>query len=85
MARLGGDEFAFAVTDAEDDTALIALAEAIAVSLREPCTLPGATVQISGSIGVAVYPEMAMTAEQLYERTDYALNHGKAANRGRAI
>ncbi len=85
MARLGGDEFAFAVTDAEDDTALIALAEAIAVSLREPCTLPGATVQISGSIGVAVYPEMAMTAEQLYERADYALYHGKAANRGRAI
>lgn len=34
---------------------------------------------------MAVYPEMAMTAEQLYERADYALYHCKAANRGRAI
>lgn len=61
----------------------LALAENIAASLREPCQLPGAMVQISGSVGMAVYPEMAITAEQLFERADYALYHGKAANRGR--
>lgn len=83
MSRLGGDEFAYVVADAADDAALMALAENIAASLREPCQLPGAMVQISGSVGMAVYPEMAITAEQLFERADYALYHGKAANRGR--
>ena len=84
MSRLGGDEFAYAITDAPDDDALIALGEEITACLRKPCLLSEATVQMSSSVGIAVYPEMANTSEELFERADYALYHGKDTNRGRA-
>jgi diguanylate cyclase (GGDEF)-like protein len=85
MSRLGGDEFAYVVTDAPDDEALVAQGERMAELLRAPFLLPEATVQISGSVGIAVCPEMASGADQLFERADYALYHGKSARRGGAI
>lgn len=85
MSRLGGDEFAFVLADAANDAALIEQGEALATLLRTPFALPEATVQISGSIGIAVYPEMAGTPELLFERADYALYNGKSIRRGGAI
>jgi len=85
MSRLGGDEFAYVIMDAPDDVALIAQGNEIAAILRTPFMLPEATVQISGSIGIAVHPEMAVSSQQLFERADYALYHGKGAKRGSAI
>jgi predicted signal transduction protein with EAL and GGDEF domain len=83
--RLGGDEFAYVVVDAADDAALLEQGEALATVLQAPFLLPEATIQISGSIGIAVYPEMASGPEQLFERADYALYNGKSAKRGGAI
>jgi len=85
LARLGGDEFAYIVADVTDDNSLIVLGDEIAALLRTPFVLPEATVQISGSVGITVYPEMAASAEQLFERADYALYHGKSARRGGAV
>ncbi|MGB3866351.1 MAG: EAL domain-containing protein [Xanthobacteraceae bacterium] len=85
VSRLGGDEFAYIVTDAPDDAPLIAHGEEIAALLSAPFSLPDAIVQISGSVGIAVYPETASSAEQLFERADYALYHGKSARRGGAV
>lgn len=82
LARLGGDEFAFIITDAPSDGTLARHGNVISEALRTPFVLMETTVQISGSVGIAVYPEMASSAEQLYERSDYALFHGKANNRG---
>jgi len=85
VSRLGGDEFAYIVTDASDDAGLIERGEEIAALLSAPFALPDAIVQISGSVGIAVYPETASSAEQLFERADYALYHGKSARRGGAV
>ena len=85
MSRLGGDEFAYLVTDAPDDDALVAQGEEIAAMLQAPFSLPEAAVQISGSVGIAVYPEMAQDPVALFEHADYALYHGKSARRGSAI
>ena len=85
MSRLGGDEFAYVMTDAPDNDTLIAQAEQLTQALRAPFTLPEATVQISASAGIAVYPEMATGPNHLFERADYALYHGKSARRGGAI
>ena len=85
MSRLGGDEFAYLVTDAPDDEALLAQGEEIAATLQAPFVLPEATVQVSGSVGIAVYPEMVQDPAALFERADYALYHGKSARRGGAI
>lgn len=85
LARLGGDEFAYLVADAVDDVALVAQGEGIADLMGAPFVLPEATVQISASVGIAVYPEMAHGPQHLFERADYALYHGKSARRGSAI
>lgn len=53
--------------------------------LRAPFALDEATIQISGSVGIAVYPEMASSPTELFERADYALYHGKSLNRGSAV
>lgn len=85
MSRLGGDEFAYVVVDAPDNEALVTQGRHIAGLLRAPFVLPDAIVQISGSVGISVYPEMARGPGQLYERADYALYHGKSTRRGGAI
>lgn len=85
ISRLGGDEFALTVTDCPEDEELLALGEEICTSLQAPFVLAEVTVQISGSVGFSVYPQLADDAHQLYERADYALYQGKRSNRGHAL
>ena len=85
IARFGGDEFALTVADCPADAELLTFGERICMALRKPFALPEATVQLSGSIGFAVFPEMADCAHELYERADYALYQGKRSNRGHAV
>jgi len=85
LSRLGGDEFALVVSDAPDDADLAADGEELCAALRAPFYLPEAMVQISGSVGFAVYPGMASSSEELFDRADYALYHGKRSKRGNAV
>ena len=85
LSRLGGDEFALIVSEAPGDADLAADGEELCATLRAPFYLPEAMVQISGSVGFAVYPQMAASSEELFDRADYALYHGKRSNRGTAI
>lgn len=82
LSRLGGDEFAYIVENAGEDAAILEQGEQIATLLRPAFVLSDVTVQISGSIGMAVYPEMASSSDELYERADYALYHAKDTKRG---
>lgn len=83
FARLGGDEFAFVWLNAPDDDAITETCDEICGRLREMFILADATVQISGTIGVATYPEIATLAGDLFDRADYALFHGKRTTRGK--
>jgi len=85
LSRLGGDEFALIVSEVLNDADLGAHGEELCAALRAPFYLPEAMVQISGSVGFAVYPEMAASSEELFDRADYALYHGKRSKRGNAI
>jgi diguanylate cyclase (GGDEF)-like protein len=85
MSRLGGDEFAYIIVGAPSDAALIEQGEELAALLQASFSLPDASIQISGSIGIAAYPEMASDPTDLFERADYALYNGKSARRGGAI
>ena len=82
IARLGGDEFGllFGRVSTQDD--IVSTSAAICDALREPYELPRATVRISATVGIALFPEAGRTAEQLFERADYALYHAKAHRRG---
>jgi len=84
LARLGGDEFALIVKRL-DDEALLKQGEQICAALRKTFELTGATVQIAGSVGFTVFPELAGDAIELFEQADYALYHSKRTSRGNAV
>jgi diguanylate cyclase (GGDEF)-like protein len=81
--RLGGDEFAFMIPSAGDDAEIMAFGDSICAALQRPFLLPEGRIMISGSAGIAVYPDNAAAHEDLYTRADYALYHGKRMRRGR--
>jgi len=82
VARLGGDEFALLVEADLSNCELLVLGEAICQSISEQFVIGDTTMQISASIGVAVYPDLACCPRTLYERADYALYHCKKTKRG---
>ncbi len=70
VARVGGDEFVvLSMSTGSDDTALT-LVGRLRHALRRPFRVDGATVEIDGSIGWAVYPEDGTTADELLARAD---------------
>lgn len=85
ISRLGGDEFALVVTDNYSDEQLTQMGQRIRDTLCVPFASADVTVQISGSIGFAVYPYLAKTSLELYERADYALYQSKNLNNGDVV
>jgi len=84
VAHLGGDEFALLVEADQQDSDLLALGEAMCASISERFVIGDTSMQISATIGFAVYPDLASCTRTLYERADYALCHCKQTERGQA-
>lgn len=78
VARLGGDEFAVLLpkVDKEEDVSVIA--SKILGATSQPFLLQGNSLQISSSIGIALYPTHANSAGTLMEVADSALYQAKA-------
>jgi diguanylate cyclase (GGDEF)-like protein len=70
--RLGGDEFAVIVAKAGVATVL-SIGERIQAALSVPVDLDGVTLDIKASIGLAMYPEHARTADDLLRLADVAM------------
>lgn len=80
--RLGGDEFAFITTEEVENDRAMSLGKEISATLSEPFVVTGVTVQISASVGIAIYPDTANSHEALFDHADYAQYHGKRRRRG---
>lgn len=78
VARLGGDEFAILRHGATSHEELATLAVKIRTALSAPFPLDGKLATIGVSIGIAVAPEIAKTAETLVRAADVALYRAKA-------
>ena len=85
FARLGGDEFGLVVCGDPSDEDLATLGERIGERVKLPYQLDTAHTGLSCSIGFALFPRAATSAEALYECADYALYHAKRNLRGRAV
>ncbi len=83
--RLGGDEFAIIAPLPPENAQLVINANAVAARLGEPYQMPEGLVHISASMGIAVFPDLALNCEQLFDRADYALYHAKKRQRGGAV
>jgi diguanylate cyclase (GGDEF)-like protein len=84
LARLGGDEFALLV---EDDGDVVAGAERLRFSLRQPFYVAGQSLAVTASIGVAVLrsSEHNVSAQELIGRADIAMYHAKIEGKDRVV
>ena len=81
VARMGGDEFAVIMPDISDAADALHTAGALVTSLAEPFGLPQGEARISGSVGVALYPQHADGVESLTQCADMAMYQAKNAGK----
>jgi diguanylate cyclase (GGDEF)-like protein/PAS domain S-box-containing protein len=82
LARLGGDEFVILASNANPDFAPH-FAQKILDSLRDPIRLAGEEVSVSGSIGIAIFPQHGEDSSSLMRAADIAMYAAKTAGRNR--
>lgn len=85
IARVGGDEFALLLPSAENTEQAAALSTIILAALFEPFELTGLTLEIGGSVGIAIYPEHGADAATLVKNADVAMYTAKQSQAGHAV
>ena len=81
IARLSGDEFAV-LLDSAGAAAAAETANRILSLLDEPLEIDDLTLQIGGSIGIALFPEHGTDADTLVQRADVAMYLAKEGGTG---
>lgn len=81
IARLGGDEFAIILSEIEKYEHIEEVATKIINAISPSYNLANHEVRIGASIGIAYYPTMAATQEDLIKNADIAMYHAKKAGR----
>ena len=83
--RLGGDEFVLLVRCAKEADVDV-LAERLLATIRMPVDLvTSPPVQVSASIGIAVFPRDGSNADELLRSADIAMYAAKSAGRNRSM
>ena len=82
VARIGGDEFAIIVEDLHDSNDLLRIGESAGSALKAPIRLEGRSLSSGATIGGAVFPQDAATANDLFNVADTALYALKTDGRG---
>jgi diguanylate cyclase (GGDEF)-like protein len=77
VARLGGDEFGVISERSTDETSALALAERLRAAIARQCDIAGVSLEVHGSIGIALAPQHGTTREQLLRRADIAMYAAK--------
>lgn len=80
LARLGGDEFVIVLAIDEPDDAVV-VAERIIAAVAEPFLIEAAELQVTASLGIALYPEDAGDERELMANADAAMYHTKQGGR----
>jgi diguanylate cyclase (GGDEF)-like protein len=90
VARLGGDEFVVLLEGlsghARDATAQAkAIAEKCRDAVQEPCSVGGAEVNTSASLGLVLFSGADLPFSELMKRADTAMYEAKAGGRNRVV
>ncbi|MGG0727526.1 putative bifunctional diguanylate cyclase/phosphodiesterase [Bacillus paramycoides] len=81
LARLAGDEFTILIEDYKKDKDVQKIADMIVVSMNEPFEIENQHLQISSSIGIAIYPEAGEDPLSILQHADMAMYEAK--NKGK--
>ncbi|MBI1889821.1 MAG: EAL domain-containing protein [Burkholderiales bacterium] len=81
VCRQGGDEFIILMPDIPDNMAPAEVARKLLDALAEMQGVAHHDIRVSGSIGIAVYPDNGRDAETLTRHADMAMYHAKISGR----
>ncbi len=81
VARLGGDEFVIGLVFDHDPSPAIAFVHALLDVISSPVVINAQSVQITASVGIALFPKDAVDVEELLRRADIAMYQAK--NKGK--
>ena len=72
-ARIGGDEFVIILSSLPDRDIASRIAASLVDAIARPLELNGVQVAVSVSIGISLYPDNGVTAEELIRSADKAM------------
>ncbi len=81
VSRQGGDEFIILISDMDTPDAAGTVARKVLRALSDPFPIDGHELQITPSIGVAVYPDDGTNIDALLKNADMAMYAAKDAGR----
>lgn len=84
IARLGGDEFSVLVRNPGGKKRLTEIADHLIDCVSKPIQIPGHTLVITPSMGIAIAPDHGIVPEDLLIRADTATYAAKAEGRNRS-
>jgi len=82
VARVGGDEFAVILENVRSKDDVFALGQKLFAQLRLPISVSGRVLSAGASVGGAMFPEDAQSANDLFKNADTALYALKGSGRG---
>ncbi len=81
VGRLGGDEFIILMGGVTDASDTLSIAENVLNRLRDAYHIEGRELILSGSLGIALYPQDGETPSELLRNADSAMYHAKDLGR----
>lgn len=83
VSRLGGDEFMLLLDNIEDPTRLDHASQRIVDALRVSVQEGDQSMEVAGSVGIAIFPTDSQSPEELLRYADIALYNAKGAGGNR--
>jgi diguanylate cyclase (GGDEF)-like protein/PAS domain S-box-containing protein len=81
VARLGGDEFTIILAELRYPEDAVNVTEKILKAVEQPLLIAGTSIEVSASIGIAIFPDDGNDAESLLRNADSAMYRAKEAGR----
>jgi len=81
VARMGGDEFVVLIEEHRGPEEVMIVAQKILSMLERPVLLDWREVSVSGSVGIASFPDDGTTVEDLVKNADTAMYQAKERGR----
>jgi diguanylate cyclase (GGDEF)-like protein len=73
VARIGGDEFVIILSSLPEKSIANRIADSLVAAIAQPVCVGAIEVAISASIGISLYPDHGVTAEELIRSADKAM------------
>lgn len=81
VCRLGGDEFVLMLTDLQNSDDASSIALKLLETVAGPCLIDGHEIDITTSIGIALFPDDGKDGSELLRHADAAMYHAKQNGR----